>query len=83
MDRGAWWAVVYGVARSQTRLKRLSSSSSSASSFHSLALIFSSQIFFFLMDHGGAELICDRSLSGRWEPLRGTSLSSLHFLVSS
>ena len=28
-DRGAWWAAVYGVARSQTRLKRLSSSSSS------------------------------------------------------
>ena len=27
-DRGAWWAVVYGVAQSRTRLKRLSSSSS-------------------------------------------------------
>ena len=26
-DRGAWWAAVYGVALSQTRLKRLSSSS--------------------------------------------------------
>ena len=26
-DGGAWWAAVYGVARSQTRLKRLSSSS--------------------------------------------------------
>ena len=26
-DRGAWWAAVYGVAQSQTRLKRLSSSS--------------------------------------------------------
>ena len=31
-DRGAWWAAVYGVARSPTRLKRLSSSSSSSSS---------------------------------------------------
>ena len=30
MDRGAWWATVYGVAQSQTRLKRLSSSSSSS-----------------------------------------------------
>ena len=29
--RGAWWAAVYGVAQSQTRLKRLSSSSSSSS----------------------------------------------------
>ena len=27
-DGGAWWAAVYGVARSWTRLKRLSSSSS-------------------------------------------------------
>ena len=30
-DGGAWWAAVYGVARSRTRLKRLSSSSSSRS----------------------------------------------------
>ena len=28
-DRGAWWAAVYGVTQSQTRLKRLSCSSSS------------------------------------------------------
>ena len=31
-DRGAWWASLYGVAQSWTRLKRLSSSSSSSSS---------------------------------------------------
>ena len=30
-NRGAWWAAVYGVAQSRTRLKRLSSSSSSVS----------------------------------------------------
>ena len=29
MDGGAWWAAVYGVAQSQTRLKRLRSNSSS------------------------------------------------------
>ena len=29
-DRGAWWASVYGVPQSRTRLKRLSSSSSRA-----------------------------------------------------
>ena len=29
-DRRAWWAAVYGVAQSRTRLKRLSSSSSRA-----------------------------------------------------
>ena len=28
-DGGAWWAAVYGVAQSRTRLKRLSNSSSS------------------------------------------------------
>ena len=31
-DKGAWWAAVYGVAQSRTRLTRLSSSSSSSSS---------------------------------------------------
>ena len=30
---GAWWASVYGVAQSRTRLKRLSSSSSSRDLF--------------------------------------------------
>ena len=30
---GAWWAAVYGVAQSRTRLKRLSSSSSSMTSY--------------------------------------------------
>ena len=33
-DRGAWWAAVYGVTQSWTRLKQLSSSSSSSSSNH-------------------------------------------------
>ena len=32
-DRGAWWAAVYGVTQSRTRLKRLSNSSSSMVSF--------------------------------------------------
>ena len=27
MDRGAWWAAIYGVTQSRTQLKRLSSSS--------------------------------------------------------
>ena len=31
-EGGAWWAAVYGVAQSRTRLKRLSSSSGSSSS---------------------------------------------------
>ena len=32
-DGGAWWTAIYGVAQSQTRLKRLSSSSSSSQSY--------------------------------------------------
>ena len=35
-DGGAWWAAVYGVTQSQTRLKRLSSSSSSTGSSSSI-----------------------------------------------
>ena len=38
MDGGAWWAAIYGVAQSWTRLKRLSSSSS-----HQCALVISPQ----------------------------------------
>ena len=34
-DRGAWWAAVYAVAQNQTRLKRLSSSSSIEPHFES------------------------------------------------
>ena len=34
--RRSWWAAVYGVAQSRTRLKRLSSSSSSRSCIHAL-----------------------------------------------
>ena len=33
-DGGAWWAAVYGVAQSRTRLKRLSSSSSTTWEVH-------------------------------------------------
>ena len=29
LDRGAWWAAIYGVTQNWTRLKQLSSSSSS------------------------------------------------------
>ena len=33
MDRGAWWAAVHGVAKSQTRLKRVSSSRDAFASY--------------------------------------------------
>ena len=37
-DGGAWWAAVYGVAQSRTRLKRLSSSSNNRITTHVLRL---------------------------------------------
>ena len=37
-DGGAWWAAVYGVAQSRTRLKRLSSSSSSSACLRGTSL---------------------------------------------
>ena len=43
-DRGAWWAAVYGVAQSWTRLKRLSSSSSSNSSWTDSAILITPQV---------------------------------------
>ena len=40
-DGGAWWAAVYGVAQSQTRLKKLSRSSSSNLLFNLHMFVFS------------------------------------------
>ena len=37
-DGGAWWAAIYGVAQSRTRLKRLSSSSSNCGPQHAPCL---------------------------------------------
>ena len=39
-DRGAWWAAVYGVAQSQTRLKQLSSSLAKCWEFYFLKRTF-------------------------------------------
>ena len=51
-DRGAWWAAVYGVAQSQTRLMWLSSSSSK----EHLLFFFSFQLKRELSLHGGVSL---------------------------
>ena len=40
----AWWATIYGVAQSRTRLKRLSSSSSSRVTFYSLDVLLSQYV---------------------------------------
>ena len=44
-DGGAWWAAVYGVAQSRTRLKRLSSSSSTVSHLLKFKLVEGYQIY--------------------------------------
>ena len=46
-DDGAWWVAIYGVAQSQTRLKRLSSSSSS-SPMITLSHLWNTWVFAFL-----------------------------------
>ena len=43
-DGGAWWAAVYGVAQSRTRLKRLSSSSSGGGSGESAETLFLEEV---------------------------------------
>ena len=48
-DGGAWWAAIYGVAQSQTRLKRLSSSSSSSQGYGFASVLY------------GCELDCEES----------------------
>ena len=45
-DRGAWWAAIYAVAQSRTRLKRCSSSSSN------ISWIFASINFYFAFNYG-------------------------------
>ena len=52
-DRGAWWAAVYGVAQSQTRLKRRSSSSSHVGRKPCMALILidNSELGFVIVVH--------------------------------
>ena len=39
-DGGAWWASIYGVAQSRTRLKRLSSSSRGRKNYHLIGRVF-------------------------------------------
>ena len=47
----AWWAAVYGVAQSQTQLKRLSSSSSSSYHLHYGSLKLQQQFLCLLLFH--------------------------------
>ena len=51
MDRGAWWAAVYGIAQCQTRLKRCSSSSSSRYHLFSASWMIIMLFFFWCKTH--------------------------------
>ena len=46
-DEGAWWAAVYGIAQSRTRLKRLSSSSSSSRHIYKYMSLFLPVMFLY------------------------------------
>ena len=60
-DGGAWWAAVYGVAQSWTRLKRLSSSSSDLTALQKNASCFINESTEFI------EVITTRLRSYRWQ----------------
>ena len=68
-DWGAWWAAVYGVAQSQTRLKRLSSSSSSTRL--TIPELYSDSIFSFSSTSGleATGILEDNFALGSWIPV--------------
>ena len=47
MDRGAWWAAVYGVVKSRIPLERLSSSSSGSTGCEFLLLHILADVWYF------------------------------------
>ena len=60
-DRGAWWAAVYGVAQSQTRLKWLSSSSSRCSLLNIIVKSHTSRGWLLIKGRGwrtGKKIVC-------------------------
>ena len=68
-DGGAWWAAVYGVARSRTQLKRLSSSSRSTCDFQLRTLTFSVAC---KSHHWQASTVCRNALGPNSAGNRGT-----------
>ena len=61
-DEGAWWAAVYRVAQSRTRLKRLSSSSSSSSNHFILNASHIAKLFFSPRESGSHETALPESV---------------------
>ena len=71
-DGGAWWAAVYGVAQSRTRLKRLSSSSSESLELRGKAL----QTGFLQGQRTQRVLVPEELRAGIWELNLGLRLLS-------
>ena len=69
-DGGAWWAAVYGVAQSRTRLKRLSSSSSSKMREISLIIHFFKK--YWLLHQVKPRPMCSRALHGVRAKVQGS-----------
>ena len=68
-DGGAWWAAVYGVAQSRTRLKRLSSSSSSRDLFKKIRDAkgtFHAKMYI-IKDRNGMDLTEAEEIKKRWQ----------------
>ena len=63
-EGGAWWAAVYGVAQSRTRLKRLSSSSSKYKShYHNIQRMQSAKTYFSFFPYAWNKLTSQGSIS--------------------
>ena len=81
-DGGAWWAAVYGVTQSRTRLKWLSSSSSSSKTL--ATWLQDLMEFRFLMSHRIKNSVRDKVIGKKWvysnsecEPLQRVNLVTL------
>ena len=68
-DGGAWWAAVYGVAQSRTRLKQRSSSSSSVVIFRKHYVITFSQVDCLFAAKQGKEKVKVKALVTQWAQL--------------
>ena len=72
-DGGAWWAAIYGVAQSRTRLKRLSSSSSSRDLFKKIRDTkgtFHAKMIS-IKDRNGMDLTEPDDIKKRWQEYTG------------
>ena len=79
MDGGAWWAAVYGVTETQTRLKRLSISSSSSRANRGLPLWLSSEESAYNEGDTGLIPASERSPGGgNGNPLQYSCLEKSH-----